>query len=150
MSEEVLATEDYTPPPEQRRLRVITDQQGFRHVVLGNATIASDTDDQVAAMARHVVAMPARPNTVAWIGGGLCVGPRIARGKVRDRQDVYELRPQLQRFCPNYATFIVGDWSTTLAGLYDVIVYDLGELSDNDRVLLNQHLAPGGMLLGGE
>ena len=149
MSEELLATEDYTPPPEQRRLRVITDQQGFRHVILGNTTIASNTDDQVAAMARHVMAMPARPTTVAWIGGGLCIGPRIARGKVRDRQDVYELRPALERFCPAYATFIPGDWHATLTGQYDVIVYDLGELTDNDRERLTTHLAAGGVLLGG-
>jgi hypothetical protein len=149
MSEELLATEDYAPPLEQRRLRVITDQQGFRHVLCGQTTIASDTDDQVAAMARHVMAMPARPTSVAWIGAGLCIGPRIARGRVRDRQDVYEIREALGRFCPNYATFILGDWHDTLTGQYDVIVYDLADLSNNDRDRLTMHLAAGGVLLGG-
>ena len=146
MIEDELPDEVVVPPPETLKVRVIREPNGTRHLLVGNRTEASDSPDQWAAVAKHVAAFPARPETVAWIGGGFCIGPRIARGRVRTRQDVYELRPLLAKYCPAYATFVPGDYRTTLTGLYDVIVYDIGDAPD--RATLETHLNPGGLLLG--
>lgn len=138
-----------------------SDRQGHEayYIRTEDSPIATQADDQVARMARLAmrIANQRLPNTarVAHIGGGFCVLPRILDLRRWGTQDIYEIEQRivdkaLERWPNRPWTFIVGDWHATLTGLYDVIVYDLGELSDNDRDLLNQHLAPGGMLLGGE
>ena len=80
--------------------------------------------------------------SVAWIGGGMCIGPRLFDGA---KQTVYEILPALKQFCPEGVKFIPGDWRDTISGHYDVIVYDLG--GDVPRETLAEFLAPGGVIL---
>lgn len=82
--------------------------------------------------------------TVAWIGGGLCIGPRLfaMTGCV---QDVYEIEPALREFCPEGVAFAAGDYRETMRGSYDVIVYDLGGVVPRD--FLTRYLTPNGILL---
>jgi hypothetical protein len=122
--------------------------EGHRVLMRGDRSIASDGEADLARAARFAIDLKvARGAAVAIIGGGLCVLPRVLRGRGYT-QHVYEIEPALDRYCPDYATFIPGDYRTTLTGLYDAIVYDLGDPADT--ALLNAHLNPGGLLLGVE
>lgn len=155
MSDEVYNDETITRDTENVKLRRHVDSRGFKHIITGQYTIDTDVDEQLARLARWVLSMPARFDSIAWIGGGMCQGPRLVRGRVR-AQDVYEKRPAMERFCPSGATFILGDWRDTINGQYDVIVYDVWDpreadvLSEPDRTRLESHLTEGGLLLGGE
>lgn len=138
---EILATE-VDAPVRTRSLRV--EPGPPRQLLLGDEVLATEDLVEWGRMAQQVVRMP--PGcTVAWIGSGFCLGPRIARGRV-GRQTVYEKRPAVARFIPSFCTTVVGDYRSALTGTFDVIVYDVGD--EPDRELLNAHLAPGGLLLG--
>lgn len=121
---------------------------GYRIVSRGGLVVCDDGDDTYSRAAKFAVdARNLRNKAVAWIGGGLCVGPRVFRISPC-AQTVYEMEPALAEFCPNDCTFVPGDWRVTLTGTYDIIVYDLGDKPDMD--LLNLHLNPGGLILGVE
>lgn len=111
----------------------------------GQSLLADDSLDTHARAARFALdAAPLTGKTVAWIGGGFCVGPRLFA--IADcKQTVYELEPRLAEFAPEGVRFIAGDYRDTLSGKYDIIVYDLG--GDVPRGLLAQFIAPGGMIL---
>ena len=120
----------------------------YRYITRGGITICDDADSTIARIGGYAIqARNLNNKTVAWIGGGLCVGPRIF-GVAKCTQTVYELEPALAEFCPNSCTFVPGDWHTTLTGAYDVIVYDLGDATPEEITQLNAHLNVGGLLLG--
>jgi hypothetical protein len=128
-----------------RGVWIRTDDRGRHTLYVGQSAEATEEDDQVAAMARHVfAASPLTGKTVAWIGGGFCIGPRLF-SIASCKQTVYEIEPALERFCPDGITFIPGDWRDNLTGKFDVIVYDLGGPIPYD--ILAQHLNPGGIIL---
>ena len=85
---------------------------------------------------------PINGKSIAWIGGGFHVGPRLFVGA---KSTVYEIEPDFREFCPEGVEFIPGDWRDTITGTYDVIVYDLG--GDVPRETLMRHLKPGGVIL---
>ena len=85
---------------------------------------------------------PVAGKSIAWIGGGFCVGPRLFVGA---KSTVYEIEPDLREFCPGDAEFMVGDYRETMTGTYDIIIYDLG--GDVPRGHLSNHLTPGGVIL---
>ena len=121
----------------------IHNGEGYRMVMRGNINICIDNsvETEFNSMCREQ-AGDVKGKTVAWIGGGLCIGPRLFDGAV---QTVYEILPALKTFCPEGVTFVPGDWRDTLTGKYDVIIYDLG--GDVPREHLAKHLTPGGIVL---
>ena len=137
------------------RTRTISDDlvvkrhagEGYRLCFRGEVPVCDDgpsTWERAAHFAADMAEVGPR-KAVAILGGGFCVLPRVLRC-ARHTMTVYEIEAALGRFCPNYATFVPGDWRTTLTGLYDVIVYDIGD--NPDRAYLESHLNPGGLLLG--
>jgi hypothetical protein len=143
---------------------IYTDRQGYDGYYLRteNYPIATESDDQVAEMARLAIRVAdarfPRDARVAHIGGGFCILPRILDLRPWGAQDIYEIEPALIRKAQNRWPnkpwrFVEGDWRATLAGQYDIIVYHINstqeDLSDNDRDRLTMHLAAGGVLLGG-
>lgn len=103
-----------------------------------------DQDRQARTAAFAYAAGPLTGKSVAWIGGGFCYGPRCF--SIADcKQTVYEIEPDLAEFCPEGIEFIPGDWSDTLRGEYDVVIFDLG--GDVPRERLMRHLTPGGVIL---
>jgi hypothetical protein len=94
--------------------------EGYRMVMRGNINICIDNNRETAfnAMCREQ-AGDVTGKTVAWIGGGMCIGPRLFAGA---KQTVYEILPALKQFCPDGVKFIPGDWRDTISGKYDVIV----------------------------
>lgn len=132
----------------REELRLETRDDGLRRIWRGNSLLADDGPDTHARATAFALAAFEQPRTiaplVAWIGGGLCVGPRLFAccGAL---QTIYELEPRLGEFRPDGSTFIAGDWRDTLSGLYDVIVYDLGGEVPYDA--LRTHLKPGGVIL---
>ena len=81
---------------------------------------------------------------VAWIGGGMCVGPKIFC-LTGCTQTVYEIEPLLEEYCPEGVSFVLGDWRDTISGAFDVIVYDLGGETPSEE--LSRFLNPGGIIL---
>jgi hypothetical protein len=82
--------------------------------------------------------------SVAWLGGGFCTGPR-AFAIAGCQQTVFELEASLEEFCPAGCLFVAGDWHTTLAGVYDVIIHDAA--GDFDPSEVAEHLNSGGVVL---
>lgn len=115
---------------------VITDDRGC---------IAAADQDCYARAARFALdAAPFAGKSVAWIGGGLCIGPRLfAIGDCG--QAVYEIEPALEEFCPKGVTFIPGDWRDTISGRFDVVIFDLG--GEVPREELAKFLTPSGCIL---
>ena len=111
----------------------------------GNGLLADDSKDTLARSAEFAMeAGPLTGRSIAWIGGGLCVGPRLF-AIAECKQVVYEIEPALKEFCPDGIEFIPGDWWETISGRYDVIVYDLGGPVPRETLAL--FLAPGGVIL---
>lgn len=123
----------------------LIEHDGYRRVFRGAGLICDDSPDTYARAARFATdAGPLDGCTVAWIGGGLCVGPTLfAMSKCA--QTIYECEPALAEFAPADARFVPGDWRDTISGQFDVIVYDLGE--EVPRLMLQKFLAPGGTIL---
>jgi len=121
------------------------DGGGHRRIMRGKIEVVVESDTEVRNIAILVVdAGPLTGKSVAWIGGGFCVGPRIC-AIAECHQTVYEIEPALAEFCPPGVTFVPGDWRDTLTGKYDVIFYDLG--GDVPRGILSQHLNRSGAIL---
>ena len=143
MDVRVLVQEDV--PATTRRLLWVDTSNGWP-VVFSHSlgVIAAEDVAQLAFLARcQLAASPLRGKSVAWIGGGTCLGPRLFQ-ECGCIQTVYEIEPALAEFCPHAVSFVLGDWRKTLAGKYDLIVYDLGEkVPRND---LTAHLKPGGVI----
>lgn len=144
MTERVLNREMYRPLPRERVTVLVGECRGGRSILEDGNAIATDTDDQVAAMARLISQIPKGTRSIAWIGGGLCVGPEILRSS-HTKQTVYELRPYFAEFCPESVAFIPGDWQNTLTGTYDIIIWDLDD--DPPRARLARHLTKDGKVL---
>lgn len=115
------------------------------HVMQGTMQIASDDMDCYARAAHFAIdAADLDGKTVAWIGGGLCIGPKVFA--IADcLQVIFEIEPALAEFVPKGASFIAGDWANTFTGMYDVIVWDIP--GEPPRSILATYLNPGGKIL---
>jgi len=120
---------------------------GYNIVLRGDRGVCDDNQDTYARAAKFAIDANPAGKSVAWIGGGLCVGPKVF-AIAGCRQTVYEIEPALAEFCPEGVRFVPGDWQATIRGQFDVIVYDLG--GEVDKALLTPHLAPGGLILGAD
>lgn len=122
--------------------------EGFRMVMRDGMCVCSDGHDAHDRAAVFLAAAtPLTGKSVAWIGGGMCVGPRLF-SLSNCAQTVYEIEPALAEFCPEGIKFVPGDWRTTLSSTYDLIIYDLGE--DVPTAALSQFLSPNGLILPAE
>jgi hypothetical protein len=119
--------------------------EGYERAWRGSSLLADDSNDTYARVARFAIAAaPLKGKYVAWIGGGLCVGPRLF--SIADcTQTVHEIEPALAEFCPTGVTFIPGDWRDTITGKFDVIVFDIAD--EVPRTELAKFLNPGGVIL---
>ena len=126
---------------------VLTDHAGGGfHVVYRGAACVCDDGEATYIRAAHfaIDAGMLTGKSVAWIGGGLCVGPRLFA--IADcEQTVYEIESALAEFCPDGVRFVSGDWRDTISGEFDVIVYDLGDETPRDE--LTRFLNRGGIIL---
>lgn len=138
----ILETRDITIRED---LRVETRDDGLNRIWRGAGLVCDDSPEQHAVAVKYAIAAaPLAGKSVAWIGGGLCVGPRLFA--IADcTQTVYEIEPALFEFCPSGVTFIGGDWRDTITGKFDVIVYDLG--GDTPKEELAKFLNLGGKIL---
>lgn len=129
-------------------LTLVDHPNGYQIVYRCDKVLAMNGPDDLCRVAGYALsAKNLQRKTVAWIGGGLCLGPRLFDIS-NCTQTIYEIEPALAEFCPNRFTFIPGDWRSTISGTYDVIVYDLGD--DVPRQELTPFLAPGGIILPAE
>jgi hypothetical protein len=120
---------------------------GYHLIFRGSALVCDDSDDTFARAAKFAIqAGNLRQKTVAWIGGGFGIGPRVFDVS-NCTQTIYEIEPALSEFCPINVTFVPGDWKATLSGLFDIIVFDLGTPTPEDILLLDAHLELNGRLL---
>lgn len=119
--------------------------QGYSMVLRGGTLVCDDSPDTHSRIAKlALAAAPLKGKSVAWIGGGLCVGPRLFA--IADCvQTVYEIEPRLVEFCPSDVRFVTGDWRDSISGKFDVIVYDLG--GDVPHDLLAKFLNSGGKVI---
>lgn len=106
------------------------DGGGHRMLVRGDRLIADENDLQWAYAAKYAAAVHKVPTiqSVAIIGGGFCLTPRVM-GPHHD-YTIFELEPALRRFAPRGATFIEGDWRITfppMAQEFDAVILDTGE-----------------------
>lgn len=129
----------------QEALTLHDDDHNNRFIRKGGTYLCGEDIDTYARAARFAIdAASLTGKRIAWIGGGLCVGPRVFA--IADcRQTVYEIEPSLHEFCPADVTFIPGDWRDTISGRFDIVIYDLG--GDVPRDDLVAHLNPGGIIL---
>lgn len=117
---------------------------GKRFLFRRGSPFLSEVEGYESAPGFVLEAGPLAGKSVAWIGGGFCVGPRVFA--IADcKQTVYEIEPALAEFCPEGVEFVPGDYRDTMRGTYDVIVYDLG--GDVPREFLSKHLNDGGVIL---
>jgi hypothetical protein len=129
---------------------VLTDETvGNRIITREGIVLSDDSRGTYARAARYAIATGFLVGKViAWIGGGLCVGPRLfATSKVR--QTIFEANPSFAEFCPPGLNFVPGDWRVNIvnnAGPYDVIVYDLRDTIPTAE--LTPYLTPTGIILG--
>lgn len=137
---------DATETVVREELRLASDGNGNRCIVKGSRVIATETDSDYARTCRFAFgAAPLAGKRIAWIGGGLCLGPRLFVMLGVDQQVVFEIEPSLAQFAIEYAEFIPGDWRVTLTGTFDVILYDIGDTVPYEE--LTKHLNPGGVIL---
>ena len=115
-----------------------------RWIYRGETCICNEADDYTRVVPFILGAGKLTGKSVAWIGGGFCIGP-MAFAAAECKQAVYEAEASLREFCPDGITFVAGDWRDALTGRYDVIVYDLG--GEVPREALTKFLKPRGKLL---
>ena len=131
-------------PATMRPRLSVDDAYGYTQILCNGDVIDSDSQDELVRSAKFALDAQPRGKSVAWIGGGICHGPRLFA--IADcKQTVYEIEPALAEFCPEGVTFIPGDYRDTLTGTYDVIIYDLGGAVPVE--LLSRHLKRGGVIL---
>jgi spermidine synthase len=127
---------------------VIRHEQGSRVAYRGQHNIAREGQGDSVAYVQWLLELyqqGVQLGTVAHIGGGFCVMPRLMPNFAHT---VFEIEPELAEFARDF-TFILGDWHDTLMGTFDVILYDTGHLPDPEEVTkLHSHLTEGGILLG--
>ena len=126
---------------------VVTIHDGRKHRIVcrGGVHLCDDGPDTHARAAQFAIdAGNLQGKIVAWIGGGMCIGPKVFLS-AGCKQTVYEIESALAEFCPRGVTFVPGDWQATISGTFDVIVYDLG--GDVPRETLERHLGSGGIIL---
>jgi len=118
---------------------------GHRMLKWGEQIVADDGDGTLLRGARFALeAGSLTGKSIAWIGGGLCIGPRLFA--IADcKQTVYEIEPALREFCPEGVEFVLGDWRDTISGKFDTVIFDLG--GEIPRETLLKHLKPGGVIL---
>jgi len=120
-------------------------EPGNRFIHKGSVYLCGESPDEKARAYDFLVsAPPLEGKSVAWIGGGMCVGPTLFAA-VGCKQTIYEIEPALVEFCPEEALFVPGDWRMGLAGTFDVIVFNVG--GEVPREELRKHLNPGGVIL---
>ena len=138
--------ESVTIPATETPRLWIDDSPGYPVVFTAElGSIADEGPGQMAFTSQcQLETSPLTGKTVAWIGGGTCLGPRIfaESGCV---QTVYEIEPTLAEFCPSGVAFVPGDWRATISGKFDVVIYDLG--GDVPYDALAAHLNNGGKIL---
>jgi spermidine synthase len=133
------------------RIEVIETEHGDQLLKDGYG-IGGDSEDIYANYVKVLLRNDLSGKSIAIIGGGSLILPRLLRPYNITKCDVFELEPEIlawakrkhgpfgQRF-----NFIVGDYKTTLVDLYDLIVFDASDVLD--EVLLNNKLNPGGKLV---
>lgn len=140
----VRVLESVDVPATTRPRLSVDDAYGYTRILRDGDVLDSDAQDKLARSAEFALAAQPRGKSIAWIGGGVCHGPRLFA--IADcRQTVYEIEPALKEFCPEGVEFVAGDWEDNIHGKYDVIVFDLG--GDVPRETLLKHLNEGGKLL---
>ena len=117
---------------------------GRRIAYRGSTCFCDEADDMTRAGRFAIEAGKLHGKSVAWIGGGFCLGPRVF-AIAECVQTVYEIEPALEEFCPEGVKFIPGDWHDTISGQYDIIVYDLG--GEPPTTELTKHLKSSGILI---
>lgn len=124
------------------------DGGGYNVVMLGEREVCDDGPETCFRSKEYyetIAAFKPAPATVAHIGGGLAIAPRLL-GLAGYAQTVYEQHEGLREFAESaHAAFVPGDWRGTISGTFDVIVYDIGDAVPYD--LLATHLKPGGIIL---
>ena len=122
---------------------VIRGTEPNRTVWWGELCICNETDDYQRVGRFAIAAGPLTGKSIAWIGGGFCVGPR-AFAVADCTQTVYEREPSFARFCPDEITFVPGDWTATMIGTFDLIIWDVG---GPIPAALSEHLADSGKVV---
>jgi len=124
----------------------VDGEPGDRKILTSDrGCLAAEDQDCYARAARFAIASsPLVGKSVAWIGGGLCVGPRLFA--IADcTQDVYEIEPSLREFCPQSAVFVSGGWEDTLNKMYDLIIWDIDD--NPPYAKLARWLSPNGKII---
>src|SRR5689334_11927214 len=93
-------------------LKLVDHADGHTELVYrGEKLVATAGDDDLCRVAGFMLrAGPLPGKTVAWLGGGLCLGPRLF-ATAGCKQTVYEIEPALAEFCPQSITFVPGDYT---------------------------------------
>lgn len=145
MSEQILRTwtTEVTKKLEVRRHA----GEGFRIVFKGEQPICGESSSDVAREAgflRQLREAGRHDGSVAIVGAGLSILAWLLGPAYKITQ--FEMEPELEQFAPSWSRWVSGDWQSTLDGTFDIIVYDIGDRPPEGR--LEQHLVPGGLLLG--
>lgn len=129
-------------------LRVET-LNGVRYLWRDSSVLADDGPEEKARMTDYALAIKSRrPDgaTIAMIGCGFCLLGRMHILAPQFTFTAYDTEVATKRFADECGcAFVPGDWHDTLAGTFDVIVYDIGDPVPYD--LLAPHLNPGGIIL---
>jgi hypothetical protein len=115
-----------------------------RAIYRGDMAICNEADDYTRVVPFLLDAGKLNRKTVAWIGGGFCIGP-MAFAIADCRQTVYEGESCLREFCPDGIAFVAGDWRDTIRGSFDVVIFDLG--GPVPYAELSNFLSVGGIIL---
>jgi len=126
---------------------VVYKHEGMGHLCIrqGERHVCDNSTDQIAWAWRRVMEIRDRglaSGRVAMLGGGFCVAAEML-GPDYDIT-VFEIDAGLREFCPDHASFVVGDWRETFKGKWDAILYDIAE---ELSMLDEQRLSEAGWLL---
>lgn len=118
----------------------IHDGMGYRMVFRGTTPLCDDSPTAYERASRFaMIVQPRVGQTVAWLGGGLGVGPKLF-ALFGCSQTIYEAEAALSTYVDGVGQFIPGLWQDTLTGNFDAIICDTGEpLSVDDALLLKSH-----------
>ena len=113
-----------------------------RHILVSHFSqdkltrLASENTEEFARMAELMIRLAGltleRPPTIAFIGCGFAIAPRLANLRSWDRFDIFEKEIEITRkmtqLFPDHAAkwnFIIGNYRDMLSSTYSVIFYDL-------------------------